>query len=120
MDPDSLEGMVALCLRSSRLREETRQVIQDVRSTRAHTRALIAEAQHTHTVWPQGEPAPPAPLVSSPNLDPLAKEKLALHMIRAILDDFPIELQLQLIKVLAARTAVVAQDRLSYRAALSA
>jgi hypothetical protein len=129
MDADATEAMIALCLHTQRLLLETAEIRQQSTCARQQARTLTAQSQaiHPDAAWAHCTLEAPASVAELPTLatvalesDPLAKEKLALHMIRSILEDFPIEQQLRLIKVLAVRTTVVAHDRLRTATTLSA
>jgi hypothetical protein len=129
MNAEATDTMIALCLRTQRLIEEIADVRRQLRATRQQAQTLTAQSRaiHPEAAWAHCIAEAPADVAEAPTLDtatldpdPLAKEKLALHMIRAILEDFRIEQQLQLIKVLAVRTTVVARDRLGGPTPLSA
>ncbi len=118
-----------LWLRAQRAMASVAHTHHDVEATWAESCALIAHAQQvcSEVPWRQGRPrvqdgamVPPLsdPLLST--AEPHHQEKLALHMMRDILNDFPLEMQATLLKALTVRTMVLIHDELRRPLALSA
>jgi hypothetical protein len=93
--------------------------------TRQETRALIERSQQIHNaaVWfaatpPSEAPAPAA--AYNPLEEPNAHALETLRTIRDLLNGYPIEWQVTLVRILAVRTAAVAYDRMHPQLSMSA
>ena len=96
---------------------ELQKLCERSRQLCAASRALCAEAQQIKSPWPHpiGSQAPDsqqdaAPLDTPPS-DPHEIAMDALRLIRTIIDPFPLEWQVAIVKALTARTIVQAYDR---------
>jgi hypothetical protein len=119
------EAMLALCERARRACAEACAARQQLDATRREARALIQEARvvGTSAAWePCDRPAeqPAREKLYLPRAEPSEAALGTLRIMRALLSEYPIEWQVKLVKVLAARTAAVAYDHLHAQRALSA
>lgn len=93
--------------------------------TRQETRALIERSQQIHNaaVWvvatPPSEAPAPVPAYNSLE-EPNAHALETLRTIRDLLNCYPIEWQVTLVRILAVRTSAVAYDRLHPHVSMSA
>jgi hypothetical protein len=119
------EEMRALCERARRLCAETSAVRQQLARTRQETHALLEDVRtiDTQLAW-SGRDTSLATSTCDEQYLPWAEPNEAaldtLRIVRALLSEYPIEWQVKLVRVLAARTATVAYDQLHAQRVLSA
>ena len=92
--------IAALIQRAQRVCEDITIVRETLAITRAETQRLLAQAHMNPTDG--GEP---------PRDDPHGLAMDALHVMRAILTDFPVAWQVTIVKVLTARTLLVVAEQ---------
>ncbi|HEU5101126.1 MAG TPA: hypothetical protein VFU22_19010 [Roseiflexaceae bacterium] len=116
------QAMLDLCARAKRACEETAEVRMALRTTRAETAALIAQARHMPALGayldtgqePTAPPAP-APIVPVEQTRDATDHEMAmevLRMMRTLLDGFPTQMQVTIVKALTARTMLVVAAQL--------
>jgi hypothetical protein len=118
----------ALYLYAQCLSEELRQTVQRTRAIRAETQRLRSLAHQVHldaVCIPVAPPANNAPLLDAKvierqDISPHDAALQVLREMRLMLDAFPIEWQVGIVKALTARTILVAREQVHPPQALTA
>jgi hypothetical protein len=117
-----------LHFRVVRVFDELLTLQRRVEETCATSAALVAQLQQIHfdDIWTRAAPitdAPELPPLLNPltaSTEPRAREKLAVKMMWAILNDFPVQKQVMLLKAITMRTMVLLHDEARAPRVLSA
>ena len=111
--------LTATCERAQRACEETSAIRQALNATRAEMAAILAQARQLSPLGPCIDDAPPTPLARVEQATEHEVAMEVLRIMRALLEGFPPQMQIKIVKALTARTMVVVADRLAAQEAIT-